>query len=389
MKDIKKNRQYLIFNRCVFVVLLVLSLVVFSCSVSAKENADLPEEYYGMLDSLPEDVADKLPDGMYSDDGEAVEEAVLEMTNPEYIFSFIGDILGEGIGGAVRTVSVLCGVLIISAVFSAFKKSLQSEVLSRGFGFCTSCVIFSSVISLQYAQIDMVVSFFERLNSLFLGMIPVMGALYAFGGNVSTAIAGNGTLYVFLAVSERICAATVVPVSTFCIALALCRGVAPDINLQGISSGVKKCYVFLLGFIMTVLTALLAGRTSLSAASDSTAARAAKLVASSVIPHVGASVSDTLRTVAASVQYMKGIVGVGGISFILLLLLPTLISLLLNRLAFLIAGAVADLLGCESESRLIGELGGVYGCMIAAVSMTSVMFILALNIFMKTAVAIL
>ena len=45
--------------------------------------------------------------------------------------------------------------------------------------------------------------------------------------------------------------------------------------------------------------------------------------------------------------------------------------------------SVASLLGCERESRLIGEIGSVSGMLIAAVSMCSVMFILAFNIFIR------
>ena len=140
---------------------------------------------------------------------------------------------------------------------------------------------------------------------------------------------------------------------------------------------------------MTLLVMLLSVQTTLSAAADGTAARAAKMVASSVIPIVGGSVSETLRTVASGVQYIKSVVGVGAIALIIILLLPTLVSLVLTRLAFIISGCVADMLGCESESRLLGELGGVWGCMIAVVSMTAVMFILALSIFIKSAVAVL
>ena len=139
---------------------------------------------------------------------------------------------------------------------------------------------------------------------------------------------------------------------------------------------------------MMLLLTLLSSQTVLGSAADTAAARAAKMVTSSAIPIVGGSVSDTLRTVASGVQYMKSVVGVSGIAVILILVLPTLISLLLTRLALIISGCVADLLGCESESRLIGDLGGVWSCMIAVVAMTAVMFILIMNIFIRTTVAI-
>ncbi len=371
---------------CVTTLCVFFSMEAFCADSEAVDS--LPEEYYGMLENLPPDTADKLPEGVYSQNTEVIGDALMEMTSFDYVFPFIGELIGDGMGDVAALVARLCGIILLSAVFEAMRKSL-SDAVAGAVGFCTSCATFAAVIDLLYGQIRMVSDFFDRLNSLILGMIPVTGAVYAMGGNVSTGVASSGGLYAFLAVSEGICAKTIVPVSCICVALALCRGVAPHINLQGMASGIKKCYTFVLGMIMTILLALLATQTSLTAAADSTTARAAKMVTSSMIPVVGGSVAETLRTVASGVQYMKSVVGVSGIVFILMLLLPTLISLLLTRLAFIISGSIAELLGCEGESRLIRELDGVWSCMIAVVAMSSVMFIFAMSIFIRTTVAVL
>lgn len=369
-------------------LLIILLSVIFSVGVSAVENGSvsIPREYYEAVEELPDEVTEQLPEGFFGSEGEDIGEAILEVSSPKYIFSYIGSLLSLGIGDAVSIAATLCGILVISAIFSALKNSIGSPALSKAIEFCSSCAIFSAIIGIQRSRIALVSDFFERVNSLMLGMIPVAGTVWAMGGNISTASVGSAGLYSFLAVSELFCAKTLMPVTSICIAFALCRSLSPELDLGGFSSGIKKTYTFVLGFIMTVMVALLSAQTALSAAADGTAARAAKMVTSSMIPIVGGSVSETLRTVASSVQYIKTVVGVSGIIFLLMLLLPTLISLLLARLAFLFSGSVADLLGCERESRLIGELGSVYGCMIAVVSMCSVMFILALNIFIKTAV---
>jgi hypothetical protein len=49
--------------------------------------------------------------------------------------------------------------------------------------------------------------------------------------------------------------------------------------------------------------------------------------------------------------------------------------------------AVAELLGCERESKVLSEIGSIYGTLIAAICMVSVMFILALTLFVRCAVA--
>ena len=80
--------------------------------------------------------------------------------------------------------------------------------------------------------------------------------------------------------------------------------------------------------------------------------------------------------------------GIGGIAFILILVLPIIVRLLLIRWVFVLAVAIAELIGCDSESKLLSELGSVYGVLIAVVSMCSVMFVLAITIFLRSSIAV-
>ena len=277
---------------------------------------------------------------------------------------------------------------MLSAIFSAFKGSVASESISRAVSFCSSCAIFGCVMSFQTEHFLRIDEFFERLSFIMNGMIPVASVVYAMGGNLTTASTSSGTLYIFLAFCEQICRTSVLPVAAVCTAFSLCGSFSPNINLHGLSSAVKKCYTFVLLLAMTVLIAVLSGQSVLSTAADTVSARAAKLVATNIIPIVGGSVGDTLRTVASSIGYLKSVCGIGGIILIILLVLPTLVTLLMTRASFIFAVAVADLVGCENESKLLGELGSVYGILIAVVSMCSVMFVLALAVFIRATVAL-
>ncbi|MBQ8849432.1 MAG: hypothetical protein IJ011_03750 [Clostridia bacterium] len=370
---------------------LFLSLFVCFCFFASLPvfGAELPEGFSELTDSLPEEVKEYLPDGIFSEDGEEVGEALSEMTDSKNIFAAVSDMLTDELTSSVVLFAKICGLLLISAVFGALGRSLSSDSLSGAVKFCATTAIFASIIHMQKEHIEAVGLFFDRLTALMTAMVPITGTVWAMGGNVSTASVGTSALYVFISACEGICAKSVVPVCCIFTALALCNTLSPEMGLRGLSGAMRKIYTFGLGMIMTVLIASLSAQTTLSAAADSTAARAARLVSANVIPVVGGSVGDTLRTVATGVQYLKSVVGIWGIVFIALLLLPTLLSLILTRLAFLLSSGVADMLGCESEGRLLSELGGVYAIMVAVVSMSSVMFIFALTIFSKTVVAIL
>lgn len=245
----------------------------------------------------------------------------------------------------------------------------------------------SALIGVQFSQLAGVSKYFERISSLMGAMIPVGSSVLAMGGNLSTAATSSATLSVFLGVCETLCAKTIVPVVCVSTALALCNTLNSELGLRGFASAIRKTYTFILGAVMTLLVASLSSQTALSSAADSAGARAARLISTTAIPIVGGSVGDTLRTVASGVSYLKTVVGVGGIVFVLMLVFPVLVSLILTRVVFLLTSGVADMLGCETEGKLLSELGSVWGTMIAVVAMCAVMFILALVIFVRITVA--
>lgn len=372
----------------VFLLLPLLLIRLFAISAAAEQSdMPLPDEFGDAIGELPPEVADKLPEEIHSNDASGVGAALESIASPKYALDLLSELIGDGIGGAVLLCATLCGILVVASLCSAIKRSVGSEALSGALGFCVSAAMLAVILDALCRQIESVQGFFSRISAFVYSMIPVLGAVYVSGGSVATATSLSGSMYLFLTVSETFCAKTIVPVSAICAAIAVCRALSPTIDLQSLGNAIKKCYTFALGLIMSLLLLLLASQTALSSAADSIGARAAKMLTASMIPVVGGSVSETLRAAAAGVEYIKTVVGVGGVLILLILLLPTLVSLLLSRLAFLIASAVGGLLGCDDEVKLLSDIGGIYGCMIAAVSMCSVMFILAMNIFVKTSVA--
>jgi len=361
-------------------------LLIFN--VGAEEQKDIPLEFDAVVEELPNEIAQQLPEGIWGDTAEQVDEALREFWQAESWIGLLWNAMGAHIGQASALLATLCGLLILSALFGTIRGALLSDGVGRVLGFCNTCVMFTLIIRLQWGALEKVSQYFERLLSLMGGMIPVMGTVWAMGGNVTTASSGSTTLYVFLSVCDGIIAKSVLPICVVSILLAICRSLS-GLSFGGLSATIKRCYTFLLGLIMTVLLSVLGTQTTLGTAADSTGARAVKLLTSTVIPTVGGSVSETLRTVAAGVQYIKSVVGISGVTFLLLLTLPTLTSLLLIRLAFLLGSNVAEILGCETEKCFLAELGNAYGCIVAAVSMSSVMFLLAMTLFVRSTVAMI
>ena len=216
----------------------------------------------------------------------------------------------------------------------------------------------------------------------------MMGTLYAMGGNVRGAVVNQGVLSSFLSVLETFCAGTVIPVAGLCLALALLDAITGRTSLRGVAGVIKRTYTLMISFLMGIFCFVLGSQSALAKASDSLALRTVRFAAGSFLPLVGGSVSETIRTVASSVSYLRSVAGTGAILVLFFAFLPTLLSVLFTRIAFLLGGAVAGMLSCESERGLLGELASVYGYFLAIISVLFVTLVFSLTLFAQCAAAV-
>ena len=368
--------------------MLVFLVLVLGVPVSAEQGTGAVESSYGeFLESIPRDIAERLPDGVFSSDLIAVGEAVRENAAFGRLWQTVGEIFCADLGGALALFARLLGILTLSAVLSAVRSSLGSEALGRAVELCGSCAVVGTLLSMTADAVSRVADFLARLTTLAGGMIPVMGALLAAGGNVGTAVVANGGMVIFLNIVEHLCAATLSPVVGVCVAIAVSGTLFGSANLRGLSGFVKKTYTFFLGLVMLTLTFTLSVQTGLAAGADGLAMKSAKMLAGRAIPVVGGAVGETLRTVAGSIGYLRTTVGSVGVWALALMLLPPLLTVCLYRLGLIAAGSAADLLGCAAESRLLEAFVTVFGYMLAVLCICSVSMVFLTALFVKCGVA--
>ena len=364
----------------------VLLIICCTLCVCAEEDA-LDGEWGSFLSGISDDVKERFPDGSF-EDKDSFASAVESMGSPEYIAKVLLDIIGIELGSAVRLFLVFCAVLLVSAVFTSFADAHDSPMLQGAVRFCSGGALISVIAYNVYAHFGMIEDFFQKLSGTVVGMIPMSAAVWAMGGNVSTASVGSASFSVMLGVCQALWGSTVIPVCSVLCVFCFCEAVCEEMNMSRITSAVKKIYNFILAFSMGIMLFSMSAQTAIAASADSVSARGAKLVSGSIIPIIGGSVGETLRTVASSVSYLKNVFGFGGIMLIAMLTLPVLVSVIMTRLVFMLSGGVAEVLGCKGEGKLLSGFDEIYGCMSAVLSGAAVMFVIALCIFMRTVVAV-
>ncbi|MEE0970432.1 MAG: hypothetical protein U0M06_13760 [Clostridia bacterium] len=347
---------------------------------------DYKDEYDTFIENIPEEIAEILPKEVYSGDSDEIAELTKTLSNPESFFDILLKMLGFGIKDALGMFAALMALVLLSAmarnIFSG------SDGIKEPYSFCISAATALAIVGGQTELIKMAGGFISRLLALVNSMLPLVGVLYAAGGNVSTAASGTTSLGFFISVCENLCGLTLMPVVGICLAFSLASSFSGNSSLSEISGVFKRIYTYGLGLFAAIMALVMGMQNQLTAKADSLGARAAKYAVGQFIPVLGNTVGENLRTAAASIEYIRGSVGGLAIVVILLLLLPTLISLILGKTAVSVSSSAAKMLGCDKEGKLLSDICSIYGYIIAVCSICSLLFIYALTLFVRCSSAL-
>jgi stage III sporulation protein AE len=354
----------------------------------AIESAVIAGELSNFQAAIPGEVASLLPESFFSDDPTQMAAGVEEASAPRAVLSVIGRLTGLSLRENLSLLAKICGVLILSAVFRIMTANPNSAgSVGKALSFCATLSLVVVIFSLQRSRFSEISTYFSTVQTLSAAMLPMMGALYAMGGNVGAAVANHGVMTAFLSILQTVISGTVLPIAGICLAMALLDAVSGKLSLRPLCGLIKRTYSLLFSFLMLLLCGVLGIQTTLAKGSDTLALRTARFAAGSFLPVVGGSISEALRTVSGSVQYLRSVTGTGAILVLFFSFLPVFLSVLLTRIVFLLSGSAAKLLGCEGEEKILSELASVYGYFLAVIASIFVMTVFSLTLFARCATA--
>ena len=239
---------------------VVLSCTLLFLTVSADEQGEyskMPDEYADFIDSLPDNVSDKLS-GAISDDVQKVSDAAIDISSPENVINVLIDLFFEQVKDAFPTLATLLGIVIISSVIHTFSSSFSGS-LGGGITLCTKLCTYSLIAGTAISSLSMLNSYFSSLFSAVAAFLPLSATLYAMGGNLTLAATSGASVSVMLAVCQFICTYTVIPIFCICLVISFVSVFDGAFSFAGssISGTIKKWYNIMLGLVMTLLTASL------------------------------------------------------------------------------------------------------------------------------------
>ena len=364
--------------------------VLFSVPAFAQEQeaVTMPSDYTALPDVLPPEIQELLPDGLFSEDAEEALSATTKLTQWRYLLDALASAVGVGLENTVGLLCVLVGIILLAAVCGHLREGLGGaggDVLN----FCLRLTIYTAIVMQTVGMLSVVQTYFDRLMALTGGMIPVMGTLYALGGDLGRAAVSSELMLVFLGVCQYVSATVTPPLCVVCTSFSLMDALGVRLTLAPLCEQIKKWYASLLGLVMFLLTLAMSTQSVLAGRADTLGMRGIKYAVGNVVPVVGGAIAGTLSAVGTGIELIRGVCGVAGIVLVSLLLLPTLVELLLLRATLRLASTVAAMLSCEGEAKLLGSMASLHGYLAAAASVCSVTFVIALALLIHSGSALL
>lgn len=364
-------------------IICILLFVVIPINVFASEDISVPDEYEELLNSIPDDVADMLPDELFADDIDNIAQGANKITSWNYIFDIMFDTLGFNIKTLAKTLAIILGLLALCALLNMLKGSMKSDSCNHIINLISGVVVASTLLGISKEPLQRAMLLLEEIKVFTNTMSPVICSMYAMGGNVTSALVHNYGLIVFLSVLENICIISLETILGVCLGLTLASSFVGEANILPLSNAIKKGFTFFIGMIMLIFTTVISTQTLLASKADSLTAKTAKMLASQMIPLVGGTVGEALRTAGASIEYLRSNVGVVLIVVLLLMVLPIFISIGMYRIGFILSNAIAGLMGCEREGKILLEISSIYGYVLAIVSISAIILLLLITVFAK------
>lgn len=282
-----------------------------------------------------------------------------------------------------KGVAAHCGGILALCVTAAILNSLKSAFPSLGAAaeyvslLALSGAVFGAVSSVTKLVEQATLRFAEYL----LTLLPVMTAMYVYGGNAGAAVASATSVNLFCTVITVICNTVLTPLVNLCLVLSMTSALPGCSSVSPLSTGIKNLSAVLTAFVFSVLGFAVSLQTVISAAGDSYGMRTVRFASGVFIPVIGNMVGEASRTVISAVAKSKAIIGNAGIAALMSIALPPVAVVVLYKIGILLCGAMARMVGCEKEARLLYDVNGIFGILLAVMLGAAIVGILAVTVF--------
>jgi len=361
---------------CIALLITTVLFILLPLCVHGQGEIDFSE----FEDSIPDSIKKYLPDDVVSADDPS---KIIDEFDVEFFSKVAFESFREAIKSSLKIFSQVLGIIIITSVLSAMKSSFKNEGINTVFDLVSAAAVILCIYGIIYSQFEMVAEMIRKTSAFLSGAIPVMSMILIAGGNITTAAVTNGNMVLTVGLLNVFCEQGLIPLLRVCFGLTIASHISKNEAIATISDFIRNTFTFILVFAATIISIIMSMQTNVAQGADTVATRTIKFAAGSAIPVVGGALGDAIRTVLGSLSLIKSVTGVMGIVIILLITLPTVISLFAGKISIAFSAVIARMVGSESIAKLLSDTAKLINFTIAAAVIFNLLAIFDFAVFIN------
>ena len=278
----------------------------------------------------------------------------------------------------------LLGQLIVLGVFCALLRSVAASVGSGEVGEVAFflCLFLLLLIALQAfrSAVELAAGALDQMVDFMYAILPVLAALLAAAGAVTTAALFHPLLYVTVTLIATLVRSVLFPLVFIMAGLSLLGSLSREFPLKQLSGLLRTGSMTALGLAFLAFFAVMNARGAIAPVADGLALRTAKFLTGTFVPIVGGRLADALDVVIGGSVLIKNAVGVFGMGAIAVITAFPIVKIFSILAVFRLATALIEPI---TDARLVEAMSSLANCLsllLAGMITAGLMFFVAITI---------
>ena len=343
--------------------------------------------YTNVLEYYSETVAPYLSDSGLEFDLEAMTESIYE---GRFSFSpqgIIDGLLGM-LSGCLRENFSAIGIVMMLSVLSGFLTNIASLGNSEGstqagFYVCF-CVICGVCVTAFVNSIENGAGAISVMSDFVKVSASAILTLTAVSGQAVTAAVFSPVLYSVAAIAVSASSDILLPLIYCAFSLSALGCVSDGINLDRTVRFVKNIARWIMGFFLTVFSAMAAVGNAAAGSVNAIASKTARFAVGNFIPLVGGMLAESMDMIISCARVVKGAAGTGVAVVIILVFASCGVQLVAQLWLFRIAAAFTAPVADPRIIKLIDDIADCISMMFSALCMCAFLFLIVITFMISS-----
>ncbi len=396
--------QKSVLNRKISIILLVIVCVIMLFAF-IMTNENLSAENLAMDElqkELEENVDKSLEDIDFSDlvqfensfGGFTYEGGITQLfkdiLSGEYnggfadTFNLIINMLGVSLKGFLPLLVTLIAIAVVFSIVSGLTSGFMSNSTTEIIHF----VCYSAMIVILMTEVTFLITSsvktIKNMSAFMEVIFPIMLTLVTALGGIATTATYSPMMTVLSVGVAKIINNIVLPCFIATMALSIVGFISKDIKLNKLTKFFKSAGEIIIGVVFGLFTTFVTTNGISGAITDNISIKSAKFAIASYVPILGGYLSEGLDLAVASVMLVKNAIGVGGVIFMLSIVLAPVVKILIFSLGLKLVAGIIEPIGNKRMSEIIYVISKNLTLLVVAILGMAFMFFIMMILIMLT-----